>query len=95
MAKKKKASQTPKKKVVKRERPLIKSITIAISGANNIQIENQVGRPIGEIRQALATVLNIAPDAKARIGGEEVNDSHVIKQGEKLEFVKEGGGKGC
>ena len=89
------AKKAAKTKKAKKAKSAISSITIAISGANTIKIENQIGRPVGEIRQVLATVLNIAPESTARVGGEEVNDSHVIKQGERVEFVQESGGKGC
>ena len=72
----------------------IESLTIAVNGANQISIDNHIGRSVQEVRSVLRDILNIATDAKAKIGGKDIAGSHVIAQGEQLEFVKASGTKG-
>jgi len=90
-----KTTKKTAKKTKTKKKPSIKSITVAISGANTIEIDNHIGRPIGEVQEALTVIANIAADAVPMIGGKEVKKSQIIKQGDKVEFVKESGEKGC
>ncbi len=52
------------------------------------------GKSVGEVRQALKEPLNIDPRALALVNGRDVAASHVLKQGDQLEFVRLAGEKG-
>jgi hypothetical protein len=52
------------------------------------------GKSVGEVRQALKEALNIDPRALALINGREVAVSHLLKEGDQLEFVRLAGEKG-
>ena len=53
------------------------------------------GKSVGEVRQALREPLNIDPRALALVNGREVAASHLLKDGDQLEFVRLAGEKGC
>jgi hypothetical protein len=69
-------------------------VTVAVCGTGEVSLTNHVGRPVGEIRQAMTTILNLASNAAAFISGKAVKESYIIKQGDKLEFVQQSGRKG-
>jgi hypothetical protein len=52
------------------------------------------GKSVGEVRQALKEALNIDPRALALVNGREVAVSHLLKEGDQLEFVRLAGEKG-
>ena len=52
------------------------------------------GRTVLSVREALAQPLNISPRAVALVNGQEVDSTHVLSQGELLEFVRYAGEKG-
>ena len=52
------------------------------------------GKSVGEVRQALKEPLNIDPRALALVNGRDVAASHVLQQGDQLEFVRLAGEKG-
>ena len=52
------------------------------------------GRTVLSVREALAQPLNISPRAVALVNGQEVDSTHVLGQGELLEFVRYAGEKG-
>ncbi len=52
------------------------------------------GKSVGEVRQALKEPLNIDPRALALVNGRDVASSHILKEGEQLEFVRLAGEKG-
>ncbi|MCL4503390.1 MAG: MoaD/ThiS family protein [Deltaproteobacteria bacterium] len=52
------------------------------------------GKTVGEVRQALREPLNIDPRALALVNGRDVAASHIIKEGDQLEFVRLAGEKG-
>jgi hypothetical protein len=53
------------------------------------------GKSVGEVRQALKEPLNIDPRALALVNGREAAASHLLKEGDQLEFVRLAGEKGC
>lgn len=52
------------------------------------------GKTVGHARKSLREIHNIPGDAKAVVGGKEVNDDFVLTGGMALEFTKEAGVKG-
>jgi len=52
------------------------------------------GKSVSEVRQALKEPLNIDPRALALVNGRDVAASHILKQGDQLEFVRLAGEKG-
>ena len=52
------------------------------------------GKSVGEVRQALKEPLNIDPRALALVNGRDVAASHILKEGDQLEFVRLAGEKG-
>jgi hypothetical protein len=52
------------------------------------------GKSVGEVRQALKEPLNIDPRALALVNGRDVASSHLLKEGDQLEFVRLAGEKG-
>lgn len=59
-----------------------------IHGSCDGQFDHLAGRKVGELRQALAVAFNIPPNAVAFVNGEQVKASHVLKPGDRVEFVK-------
>jgi sulfur carrier protein ThiS len=49
---------------------------------------------VSEVRQALKEPLNIDPRALALVNGRDVAASHILKEGDQLEFVRLAGEKG-
>ena len=43
---------------------------------------------VGEVREQYQAPFNIAPGATALVNNEEVDDKYVLKDGDKLEFMK-------
>jgi sulfur carrier protein ThiS len=52
------------------------------------------GKSVSEVRQALKEPLNIDPRALALVNGRDVTASHILKEGDQLEFVRLAGEKG-
>jgi sulfur carrier protein ThiS len=52
------------------------------------------GKSVSEVRQALREPLNIDPRALALVNGRDVTASHILKEGDQLEFVRLAGEKG-
>ena len=65
-------------------------------GANNQLITLSEGETltVGDVRNRLSDVLNIAPTALAVIGDETVEDSRPLVAGDTLQFIKQSGSKG-
>lgn len=53
-----------------------------------------IGKNVGHVRKTLRDVHNIPGDAKALVGGKEVDDDFVLEGGMSLEFTKDAGVKG-
>jgi len=64
-----------------------------VCGANTHEGEF-VGMTVGEVRQQLKDVLNIADEAQTSVSGDVVKDDYVLKEGDNLEFIKKAGDKG-
>ena len=53
------------------------------------------GKTVGEVRKAVSSMLNVAPDAQCYLMGVAVNDDHVLDSAvEQVEFLKPAGTKG-
>lgn len=53
-----------------------------------------VGMTVAQVRLARSEAFNIASDAKAYRGREEVNEDYVLRRGDQIEFVRRQGDKG-
>jgi len=53
-----------------------------------------VGKSIGYVTSILTDVLNIPVMAKILVNGSIVNSNYVLKDGDSVEYIKEGGKKG-
>ncbi len=65
-----------------------------VCGANSQDLAGLSGKRIAEVRTELAQVLNIPPDAQARISGVHVDNEYRLQEGDTLEFVRAAGNKG-
>jgi sulfur carrier protein ThiS len=61
---------------------------------SNVATGEYVGVTVGELRRELRDELNIADKAVARVNGNNVVDTYVMKKGDTLEFVRQAGTKG-
>lgn len=52
------------------------------------------GKSIAQLRADLTDVLNIAPNAKVIVSGEDVGEDYVLQPGDRVEFIKASGTKG-
>lgn len=52
------------------------------------------GQTVGYIREQLEVVWGISQDAVSLIGGDQVDEAHVLKEGVELDFFRPGGRKG-
>lgn len=64
-----------------------------IYGVHSLEV-NIAGRSVGEVRAQLSQALNIGPRAVAIVDGREISETHVLQNGEVLEFVRLAGEKG-
>ena len=62
-------------------------------GVHNLEADI-AGKSVSEVRQSLKEPLNIDPRALALVNGRDVAASHILKQGDQLEFVRLAGEKG-
>lgn len=53
-----------------------------------------VGKSVGFVKALYDEILNIDPNAKSVVNGEESYDSYILKSGDVLEFVRVAGTKG-
>lgn len=62
-------------------------------GANVQELEVEEGTTIGSLTDQLSDVMNIPSPRQVIVGGQTVNDDHVISPGEQIEIVKPAGVK--
>ncbi len=67
--------------------------TKVIYGVNELDLE-LAGKPVSEIWKVLEQVFNIPRDAVVTVNGTRVDDTHVVRAGDELEFTKAAGVKG-
>lgn len=53
-----------------------------------------IGRTVGEVSEFLREVLNVDRMSKGIVNGKEVESSYVLKEGDRVEFLKPAGKKG-
>ena len=68
------------------------SVTI-VNGVNSITA-SLAGKTVSEVRAMLAQALNIDPAAVAMVDGVAVEGTHILGDGQEVEFVKPSGTKG-
>jgi hypothetical protein len=74
----------------------------AIANKGNVHIEhgaNDMDMPVAgfsvaKVKRAVAETLNVANDAQAFVNGEKVDSDYILKESDRLEFLKEAGRKG-
>ena len=64
------------------------------AGANSEPFPGLVGKSVGEIRSAFATLYNIAPDASATLNGRAADESEILRENDNLVFAKSTAQKG-
>ena len=57
-------------------------------GADVESREDLIDRTVAEVRALYEQLFNIAPDAVPKVNGQQVNEEHALKDGDKLEFTK-------
>jgi sulfur carrier protein ThiS len=67
--------------------------TKVIYGVNELELD-LAGKSVRGVWKALEQVLNIPRDAAVTVNGAPVEDDHVIRPGDEIEFRKEAGVKG-
>ena len=75
--------------LAKMEAAEVKVIHGACDGSFNVS-----GSKVSAVRASLVDAFNIPGDALAFVNGEQVDENHVLEQGQVLEFVKQAGVKG-
>ncbi len=64
-------------------------------GVNEVSVDNLTGRTVNCARGEVQGLLNIATDTPAVVNGSRVNGDYVIRDGDRVEFVKAAGTKGA
>lgn len=64
-----------------------------VNGVNTITA-SLAGKTVAEVRAMLAQALNIDPASVAMVDGEVVEGTHILGDGQEVEFVKASGTKG-
>lgn len=68
------------------------SVTVTCGASS--QVLEVAGKSIAYVRREYASVFNIGRESKAMLNGAEENDeSHILEDGDNLEFVKKSGDK--
>ena len=67
--------------------------TKVVYGVNELELD-LAGKSIRGIWKVLEQVLNIPRDALVTVNGERVDDDHVVRPGDEIEFQKAAGVKG-
>jgi hypothetical protein len=62
------------------------------TGANDVRLQ-VTGQPVARVQRAVAQTLNVPPDAAAFVNGRRVGGTHIVRDGDRLEFLKEHGVK--
>jgi hypothetical protein len=62
--------------------------------AESVELDFPLGTTLQDVRETLKHVLNVPPDAGARVNGQQVGGDHVVGATDEVEFVKERGHKG-
>jgi len=65
-----------------------------ISGANDGDYTNLVGKSVGQSRKYLKDSFSIANEAQSVVNGKDVNEDYVLTKNDTLEFIKQAGVKG-
>ncbi len=72
-----------------------RQVITVVCGANTEELDaNYVGRPLGEVADALREALNVPADARMMVGGGNVERDYRLQLGDRVEFVRPTGRKG-
>jgi hypothetical protein len=69
--------------------------TITVSSGANSGNFPVVGKTVGAVKAFLKEVLNVDEMSSGLVNGSEVGNDYVLKNGDRLEFLKPAGKKGC
>ena len=64
------------------------------SGANSAPALEIAGLTVGQVRTQFAEAMSIPTAARATVNGQAVQDTYVLRDGDKLAFVKNTAEKG-
>ena len=67
------------------------SVQSGANAENNLEL---AGQTVGSIRRQFGEALGIAPGAKPTVNGRAVDETYVLRDGDKLAFVKQTAEKG-
>jgi hypothetical protein len=62
---------------------------------NRLSTTAYAGRTVGDVRDELAEALTIPDDSGVKVNNVEASDSHVLVDGDRVEFSKKAGEKGA
>ena len=65
-----------------------------VAGADSQPLEGLAGKTVAAVREAFASLYNIASDATATINGRTARESDVLSEGDNLAFAKPTAQKG-
>ena len=68
-------------------------MAIVKCGANTSQ-DNIINRTVGEVRTSHSVPLGIDSSAVCFVNGHTVNEDYLVKEGDRVEFMKPAGQKG-
>lgn len=63
-------------------------------GVHRLSDLAMTGKSVAEIRSSLETAMNIDPQAKCVVNGQDVSENYIAKSNDNFEFVKLAGQKG-
>lgn len=70
------------------------SVTV-IYGVHTLKDQAVVGKTPQEVREMLEDTLNIDPAAESFVNGQSIDeDAYILKDGDRLEFIRASGSKG-
>lgn len=61
---------------------------------NRISTTAFVGRSVGDLRDEMSESLVIPDDSMVKVNNVEASDSHILADGDRIEFSKKAGEKG-
>jgi len=67
---------------------------VQVTYGTHVMMADAIGKTVGQVKAAMAQVMNIPTNAGAVIGSKRVTDDTIIEKGQQVEFIKEAGVKG-
>ncbi len=63
-------------------------------GVNTLNLDTIAGKTVGEVREQVASILNVPGSAQVRVNGAPASEDTLLSDNSTLEFVKVAGEKG-